>query len=203
MGGQAGSRGDAAAQRKGARHSGSSPVRRRERRGRWWEKYLPFVARSLDKQVEWLLAAFRNQTLTDEELRPYVALLLEDDHPETREQLRELLAGIGPVMWCRLLAAASIEDLPVLIGLMPRLGEQEAAVALGSAPPPYATDPASLLDAVHEALHDKDAAVYDIAVQRLLGSDEVPPHLPGAHARFVEILRDRELLSSLFPRARK
>ncbi len=186
-----------------AKNSGWPLRRRREKRGRWWEKYLPFVARGLEKQVEWLLAAFRRQTLTDEELRPYVALLLEDDHPESREELRGLLAGIGGAMWCRLLAASSVEDLPTLIGLMPRLGVEEAIVALRASPPPYVAAPALLLDAVHEALHYKDAGVYEEAVRRLLASEAPPAHLPEAHARFAELLRDRELLSSLFPRARK
>ncbi len=186
----------------GGREDGWLRRLRRPRKGRWWEKYLPFVARSPEKQVEWLLTAFRRQTLSAEEIRPYVSLLLEDDHPEAREELRQLLAPIGSVMWCRLLAAADITDLPTLIGLMPDLGVEEAKIALQAVPPPYVTAPEPLLDAVHDALHHKNAAVYDQAVQQLLTADEAPPHLPAAHARFTEILRDRELLSTLFPRAR-
>ncbi len=176
--------------------------RKKNRKGKWYEKYLPFVARSTEKQVEWLLGALRKKTLSSREITPYIKLLLEDDDPEVRLRLRELLEKVGESDWCAMLRAADIYDLPVLIGLMPGVTVEQARLILEKAPPAYEENGEQVLHRVYETLHDRTPENFQQAANGLLASDEAPEHFAAAHERFMEVLRDREFLSTLFPKAR-
>ena len=174
----------------------------KKRGGRWYEKYLPFIARSREKQIQWLIGAFRKGTLTMQEMTPYVKLLLEEDDPDGLLRLREQLARQDGVFLLDLLQAADIYDTVKLLRLLPAVTAQAAIVALCKEPPPYERTPEQVIDQVFQAVHDAKAGLLEEAGEKLLHSRDAPAHFPGLYARFLEILKDQELLSTLYPKAR-
>jgi len=174
----------------------------RKRGGRWYEKYLPFIARSREKQIQWLIGAFRKRTLSRQEITPYVKLLLEEDDPEGLLLLREYLAGLDVAFLLELLRAADIYDTIKLLRLLPEVSIDEAIIALCKEPPPYEPAPEQVVDQVFQAVHDAKTGLLQEAGGKLLHSREAPAHFAGLYVRFLEILKDQELLSTLYPKAR-
>lgn len=174
---------------------------RRRRKPRWFEKYLPFIARSPEKRLEWLRSVFRRKVLSREEITPYIRLLL-DVEEEDLEHLRDLFLPLDKEVVDVMLHAADIDDLPKLLGLIPHPSVKQAVIALAKAPPSYEEAPNLLLDRVFKAVHDRSEGLLEEAAASLLRSGEVPPHFPAAYERFQEILADQRILTSLYPKAR-
>ena len=65
---------------------------------RWYQKYLPFIARSPEMQVEWLVNECQRKNLAREELTPYIRLLFSDENIASEDELQRLLADISPEM---------------------------------------------------------------------------------------------------------
>lgn len=174
----------------------------RKRGGRWYEKYLPFIGRSREKQIQWLIGAFRKKTFSLPEITPYVKLLLEEDDPEGLLLLRENLAELDTPFLLDLLRAADIYDTVKLLKLLPAVSIDEAIIALSKEPPAYERAPEQVIDQVFQAVHDAQAGLLEEAGEQILHSRGRPPHFAGLYARFLEILKDQELLSTLYPKAR-
>ena len=177
---------------------------------KWYERYLPFVARGLEKQVEWLAGTLRKTlvspegggTLSLDEIQPYVRLLLEDEGEERRRQLTGLLVGLDEEIVVQMLRAADIDDVTSLFGLLGRPTAGQAMVALSKPPPPYDKSPQLLTDRLFLAVHHKAPALMEEAVRLMRERGATPAHFEPAYGRFREMLMDQEILSSLFPKAK-
>jgi len=177
---------------------------------KWYERYLPFVARSLGKQVEWLDASLRmtlespesDQTLSLEEIQPYVRLLLDDDGEERRQELAGMLAALDEEVLCQMLRASDIYDVSILFGLLGCPAVEHAMVALGKSAPPYDRSPQMVTDKLFLAVHHKAPALMEDAVRLIRAGGTTPIHFEPAYGRFKEMLKDEEILSSLFPKAK-
>jgi len=174
----------------------------KKRAGRWYEKYLPFIARSRKKQIEWLTNCFRKKTLSFGEITPYVKLLLEEDDPEGEENLRELLEELPKYVLTDLLSAADIYDAAKLLEILPEITVEHAVIALKKTPPPYEPAPQSIIDRIFQVLHEKSDELLASGANQLSRSDEAPEHFVASYRRFQEILKDQEFLSTLYPKAR-
>ena len=174
----------------------------KKRGGGWYEKYLPFIARSREKQIQWLIGAFRKKTLSLQEITPYIKLLLEEDDPEGLLLLQQNLTQLEDHFLLDMLRAADIYDTVKLLNLLTEVSIDAAIIALCKEPPPYERAPEQVIDQVFQAVHDVKPGLLEVAGERLLHSREAPAHFAGLYSRFLEILKDQELLSTLYPKAR-
>lgn len=169
---------------------------------KWYDKYLPFVARSPETQLDWLKGAFRKKTLSSQEIMPYIKIFLSDANTEKHDLLVKLLAQQEEVFIDNLVNAADIYDIPVIIILVAKPTIKQAVLALKKSPPPYEKNPQSLLDKVFWALHNHAESYLEKAGEVLLKSNDVPDHFEKEFKRFQEILEDEKILSALYPKAR-
>ena len=188
---------------------------------RWYEKYLPFVAKSPEMQVEWLKVMLsklrdsagidRTGVLSREEIKPYVRLLLEgseigqelrDEEERNREQLMSLLAGLGEDNLQLLLECADIYEVPKLIGLLRTCTKELAITALMKTSPPYEKNPLLIYDRVFQAIREKSAELLEEAAESVLASSEAPDNFAANYERFKEIMLDEHILSLLYPKAK-
>lgn len=171
-------------------------------KGRWYEKYLPFVARSQERQIEWLLTAFRKKTLTAQDLTPYVRLLMAESDVERIEHQREIFSRLEAVACENLLTAADIYDAPKILRLMPSVSVRHAVIALAKEPPPYEGQAGMVIDKVYQTLHEISDSLLRQAAEQLLAGGSAPSHFVSSYERFKEVLQDQEFLSALYPRAK-
>lgn len=169
---------------------------------KWYEKYLPFVARSPEKQIEWLVSAFNKGTLTHEEITPYIRLILADDSDTQQGQLAALFNTLEPKIIEKFFLCADVYDVPKLFQLVKQPTVGQAVIALRKTPPSYEKSPQLIFHRVFQAIHDNSAALLEKASAVLRESRDVPGHFDEAYERFQEIIEDEKLLSSLYPKAR-
>jgi len=169
---------------------------------KWLERYMPFVARSPEMQVEWLTQALRKGVLTSAEITPYVRLLLESEEPEIKSRVSEALRELTPAMIEQLLEAADIYDTPKLLALLPQCTLGQLMAALGKEAPPYEQKPRLVRDRLFYAVYSRAPELFAQAVAGLQTQGLAPPGFAGAHARFLELLEDEKLLSALYPKAK-
>ena len=181
--------------------SGSQTVTKTKQK-KWYEKYLPFVARGPEMQIEWLASAFRKKILTHEEITPYIKLLLSDLSEEHTEQLEEIFTVLESTVVEQMVLAADIYDTPKLFSLIHDPTVAQAVIALLKAPPSYEASPLLLLDKVYQSIHEASDGLLEEAATKLGSRNTVPKHFEEAYARYQEILEDQRVLSSLYPKAR-
>lgn len=181
----------------------NSKANARSHKKRWYEKYLPFVAKSPEVQIKWLASAFKKGNLTSEEIAPYVRLVLTDmeNDEKKQQQLVELFNRLDNQLLEKLFQAADIYDISKLFSLIRQPTIQQAMIALRKSPPPYEKTPQLVFDRVFQAIHDKSASLLEQAAAALKNSREVPEHFEAAYERFQEIVEDEKLLSALYPKA--
>lgn len=194
-----------------------SGVRARER---WFERYLPFVARGPEARLRWLVAAAERVgrgnggALAPDELAAYVRIFLGNESMRVRDYHRRgfsvpddvaalapLFAGVPPEVATVLLRCTDIYDTPDLFSLIASPAVEQAEIALRKRPPAYEKDPARVVDRVFHAVFRKSPALLDEAAARISGSAQPPDGFAADHARFMEIVHDEEILAELFPRA--
>ena len=173
-----------------------------KRGSRWLERYMPFVARSPEMQVEWLLQALQRRVLASHEITPYVRLLLENEAPEVVGRVRVALGELPSWAVERLVEAADIYDTPKLFALLPGCNAEQMVLALGKEVPPYERNPRLVRDRLFYAVYSRDPELFALAVEMLAGGPAAPADFAEAHARFQELLEDEKLLSALYPKAR-
>jgi hypothetical protein len=171
------------------------------RQTKWYEKYLPFVAKSPEMQVEWLEQVVRKNSLTLPEVTPYLRLLLAAEEEEARARLAELVNGLTPATVDRLLAAADVHDTPKFFALLATPTVAQAVIAISKAVPPYEKNPGPLLNRIFQAVHEKSPILLAEAAT-VVRKGGAPGHFEEAYARFLEIMEDEKLLSTLYPKAR-
>jgi len=169
---------------------------------RWFERYLPFVARSRPMQVTWLASALRKGVLSHAEIAPYIRLLLTAEEEEEKKELSALLSAQPADILARMVAAADIYDAPKLIALIQEPDVAQAMEALCKEAPPYEENPHLVQDRVFQAIHAKSPRLLEMAVEAVRSSGRGPRHFEVAYQRFCEKLEDEKLLSALYPRAR-
>lgn len=172
------------------------------RQTRWYEKYLPFVAKSPEMQVEWLEQVVRKNSLSLPEVTPYLRLLLAAEEGEAKARLAELVNGLTPATVDRLLAAADVHDTPKFFTLLATPTVARAVIAISKAVPPYEKNPGLLLNRIFQAVHEKSPMLLAEAAAVVRQGGGAPEHFEEAYARFLEILEDEKLLSTLYPKAR-
>ncbi len=168
---------------------------------KWYEKYLPFVARSPEMQLRWLESAFRKGTLSPEEIMPYIKLFMAPDGEGNLARVRGLLYSLSGGVIEKMLGAADIYDVPDLFRCVAEPTVSQAIIAIAKAPPPYEKTPQLVVDKVFQAVYDCSEELLDHAAARVAGSAEMPAHFEAAYERFKEIKEDEKLLSALYPKA--
>ncbi len=177
---------------------------------RWYEKYLPFVAQSPEKQFVWLkrelLRSIKDQrsgrSLTLEEIQPYVRLFLEDDDIERRRELTSLLKDLDSETVGQMLRAADIYDATTLFGLLAQPDVDHVQIVLLKEPPSHEKKPHMITDKLFLAVHNKASEVMESAVESMNKTGETSKQFDEAYTRFKEMLMDEEVLSLLFPKAK-
>ena len=169
---------------------------------KWYEKYLPFVARSVEKQVEWLVSAFNKGNLTNEEIAPYISLILAEDNDAQLEQLISLFNELDSTIQEKLFLCADVYDVPKLFQVLKQPTVDHALIALRKLPPPYEKSPQVVFHRVFQAIHDNSADLLEEAAKSIGESNDIPEHFEEAYERFQEIIEDEKLLSSLYPKAK-
>lgn len=182
----------------------NSKTKNSSHKKKWYEKYLPFVARSPEMQIEWLGSVFKKGLLTNEEITPYIRLVLTDieSDAERREHLADLFNCLDEKVLEKFFVAAEIYDTPKLFSLIWRPTIQQAVIVLRKRLPPYEKTPQLVLDKVFQAIYGKSSELFEDAAEVLRKSNDVPEHFESAYKRFQEIVEDEKLLSALYPKAK-
>lgn len=170
---------------------------------RWYQKYLPFVARSPEMQIEWLVDAFNKKKLTRKELAPYLHLLLEDDHNSDFDHLKTLFQDLDKQFLDDLLVTVDIYDTPKMFRLLPEPALQQAVIALKKHLPPYEKKPQKVMDEVFFAVNERAGKLLQWAAGSLLAKGEVASHFQKNYERFLELLHDENFLISIYPNTKR
>ncbi|MBW1791343.1 MAG: hypothetical protein JRJ14_03610 [Deltaproteobacteria bacterium] len=169
---------------------------------KWYERYLPFVARSTEGQIEWLVSILKKNVLSLEEITPYVKLLLSEKNNVEKDFLTIQLGNLHDDVVCKLLHAADIYDTPQLVKHIPHLEIHHADIALRKSVPPYEKKPLMILDKVFYAINESGQDLLKKAVEKIAEEGNEPGDFQGNYQRFREILKDEKFLLSLYPNAR-
>jgi hypothetical protein len=170
-----------------------------------WSEALPFIARSPEMKVDWLVGIVSNNSLTKEEIAPYIHILLSEyKHAEELgvDLLPDLFAQIPKNIILELLKCTEIYDIPLLLKIIKTITEEEAVLVLKKKPPVYEKQPMQVLDLVFQAVHDCDEHLLDKAKSKMQAEGDMPKHFNSVYERFQELLKDKEILSSIFPHAK-
>ena len=190
------------------------------RPGNWHKKYLPFVAKSPDLQVDWLvnkLTALRKMgesdrtgLLTREELIPYIRILLAnvkegsgtDYLSDEDETLSFFLQSTNDQDILLMIECAEIYDIPKLFRILKNISVEQAVVAMKKVPPVYERNPLLVMDRVFHSIRGKSADLLEEAAQEVLASEDSPDNFDANYERFCEIVLDENILSEMYPKAR-
>jgi hypothetical protein len=187
---------------------------------KWHQKYLPFVAKSPELQVDWLvvkLAALRDSgdkdktgILTREELVPYTRILLgnvsegkgaEEDFA-VNDQLAGFLEATGDEELLTMIECAEIYDVPKLFRILRGISVKQAVVAMKKVPPLYERNPLLIMDRVFHSIRGKSVELLEEASREVLASDDAPDDFADNYERFKEIVLDENILSVMYPKAK-
>ena len=168
---------------------------------KWYEKYLPFVAKSPEMQLRWLESAFRKGVLASHEITPYIKLFMAPDGEANLARVRGLLHSLSGSAIEKILDAADIYDVPDLFRCVAEPTVLQAVIAITKTIPPYEKTPQMLIDKVFQAVYDCSEELLAQAAAKVTGSAERPAHFQEAYERFKEVKEDEKLLSALYPKA--
>ncbi len=168
---------------------------------------LPFVARSPEMQVDWLIGEFRNGVLSDREIAPYVHLLVSEyvgrkERGECTDDLREIFAHLSREIVVAMVRCVEIYDIPDLLELIRVLTVEDAILLLKKEPPPYEKKSLFLLDRVFQAVNGCGDHLLERAARKMVSDGDAPDHFASAYERFQEILIDEKILTLLYPQAK-
>lgn len=179
-----------------------------------WSEALPFVARSPEMKVAWLVGVLRKKSLTNKEIAPYIHLLLteyqynkETNHDaaliyKTNKLLTDIFAELPRDIIVQLLECAELYDIPLLLEIINHITVDEAILILKKTPPSYEKRPTRVFDRVFQAIHNCGEHLLSQAKTKMQDANEMPEHFTSVYERFQEILKDKEILSSIFPQAK-
>jgi hypothetical protein len=168
----------------------------------WLERYLPFVSKGPEMKIRWLVRVFRKGILSQEEITPYIRLLLAEKCGEENEQLKKAFGELNVEMQYRFLEAADVYDTPTLFRLCPEPTPRHAEIALLKMAPPYEKKTQLILDKIFYAISDHSRDLLEQTAKLLIREGKASASFAENYARFQEILDDEEFLLSLYPNAR-
>jgi len=168
----------------------------------WLARCLPFVSKSPEMKIRWLTRVFRKGILSQEEITPYIRLLLAEKSGEEQLQLKKAFSELDVEMQYRFLEAADIYDTPKLFALCPNPTLRHAEIALLKKVPPYEKKTQFILDKVFYAISGHSRELLEQAAELLIKEGKASANFKENYARFQEILEDEEFLLSLYPNAR-
>lgn len=177
-------------------------IRKKMLQRKWYDKYLPFVARSPEMQLEWLVSVLKKESLSFQEVTPYIRLFLTDDKEEKLEILMGLISTLSEDVLDKFISAADIYDVPQVFAMISRPTIKQGVLALSKEPPPYEKNIQAVLDKLFWALHNHSEEYLAQASETLLESGAAPSYFGKEYARFIEIVEDEKILSALYPKAR-
>lgn len=168
---------------------------------------LPFVARSPELQVEWLVGEFQKGVLSDREIAPYVHLLVSEyvakkERGECTDELREVFGRLPREIVVAMVRCVEIYDIPDLLELIQTLTVEDAILLLKKEPPPYEKKSLLLLDRVFQAVNGCGDHLLERAARKMADDGDAPGHFASAYERFREILIDEKILTLLYPQAK-
>lgn len=188
---------------------------------KWYEAYLPFVAKNPAIQAEWLADKLSRMRLSDgkeisgvlsrEEIKPYIRLFLENcdvgaggwtGEVGADERMVALLDGIGEENIQLMIECAEIYDIPKLFKLLRHPTREQAVIALKKVAPPYEKNPLLIIDRVFHAIREKSMQQLEEAAAGVLASRDVPADFAENYGRFKEIMMDEHVLGLLYPKAK-
>lgn len=168
---------------------------------KWYEKCLPFVARSPEMQLRWLENAFQKGVLAPYEIRPYIKLFMAPDGEENLVQARALLYSLSDSVFEQMLAAADIYDVPGLFRCFAEPKVSHAVVAITKEPPSYEKAPQLVVDKILQAVYDCSEELLTQAAEKVAENKIKSAYFQEAYEKFKEIKEDEKLLSALYPKA--
>ena len=185
---------------------------------KWYEKYLPFVAKSPKIQLKWLATQLARLNSSDakrndgifsrEEIKPYIRLFLENSnagqgYAETGEdgRMMVLLNSLSEANLLLMMECVDIYDIPKLLSLVPRPTLKMAIIALQKTPPPYEKNPLLAIDRVFLAIKEKSGKLLEESAAAVI-TNGAPTNFADNFGRFQEIMLDEHILSLLYPKAR-
>ncbi len=188
---------------------------------KWYENYLPFVAKSPAIQAEWLVVELSRLRLSEgkeisgvlsrEEIKPYIRLFLENcdtglggwtGEVGADEQMVALLEEIGEDNILLMIECAEIYDIPKLFKLLGHPTLEQAVIALKKVSPPYEKNPLLIIDRVFHAIREKSGQLLEEAAAGVLVSSDAPADFADNYERFKEIMMDEHILGLLYPKAK-
>lgn len=188
---------------------------------KWYENYLPFVAKNPAIQAEWLADELSRMRLSEgkeisgvlarEEIKPYIRLFLENcdigaggwtGEVGADERMVAMVDGIGSENILLMIECAEIYDIPKLFRLLRHPTRQQAVIALKKVAPPYEKNPLLIVDRVFHAIREKSGQQLEAAAAGVLASSDAPADFADNYGRFKEIMMDEHLLGLLYPKAK-
>lgn len=188
---------------------------------KWYENYLPFVAKNPAIQAEWLAEELSRMRLSNgkeisgvlsrEEIKPYIRLFLENcdtgagvwtGEVGADERMVALLNGIGEENILLMIECAEIYDIPKLFKLLHHPTREQAMIALKKVPPPYEKTPLLIIDRVFHAIREKSGQQLEASAAGVLASSDAPADFADNYGRFKEIMMDEHILGLLYPKAK-
>lgn len=187
---------------------------------KWYEKYLPFVAKSQEMQLAWVvdnLSRLRDSVdkgktglLSCAELKPYISLLLADDPSAGNglqvavvagETLGGLLSDVQGGDLLLMVECAEIYDVPRLLKLLGRISTEQAVLAMRKSPPLYEKNPLLVIDRVFHAIKEKSTQLLENAAAEIMNSPDGPDNFANNYERFRGVMVDEQILRGLYPKA--
>ena len=172
---------------------------------------IPFVAKSPEMKLDWLVGAIKKNVLTCFEISPYVSLLLSEyqevllysiEEAEGTKNFSSLFDTIERHVLKKMIECTDLYDIPVLLELVSDLDAEDVGIILKKVPPPYEKKPQVVLDKLFQVVYDKTSEkLLEKAAESIMKSGDVPLHFVESYQRFKEIREDEKVLSSLFPQA--
>ena len=186
---------------------------------KWYENYLPFVAKGPKIQAEWLagqLSLLRaaegkegGGVLSRDEIKPYIRLLLENSNvgqgwsgERDDERMVALIDGMGEKNLLLLIECAEIYDTPKLFNLVQHPTLEMAILAIKKTPPPYEKTPLLIIDRVFHAIREKSGKLLEEAAAVVMAGGDAPIDFVDNFARYKEIMMDEHILGLLYPKAK-
>lgn len=186
----------------------------------WYEKYLPFVAKSQEMQLEWVvgnLARLRTSVdkektglLSCDELKPYISLLLAGDPSAGKgldvavvegDTLGLLLGDVQEGDLLLMVECAEIYDVPKLFNLLGSISTEQAVLAMRKSPPLYEKTPLLVIDRVFHAIKEKSTQLLEDAATEIMNSSDVPGDFADNYERFRGVMVDERILRMMYPNA--
>jgi len=165
----------------------------------WYLRYLPFIAKPLDMQVEWLRGECKKNKLAKDELLPYVRLLFSLDSEGERARLKQMLAELDSDVVHRMLDAADIYSVARVIDLIPELNDRLTEVILLKEMPQYEQKPQKIMDEVFYAINQCAGGVLEKVATTLIEEGRVSKGFKRNYKRFMAILEDEEFIRNHWP----